>query len=227
VAELARLAVPAASVRLVPPGTDTGLFQPDGPAAARGQRTRLLMFSTMADGTEVAIGIHTLTHLPDAELVVAGGPASSKAGRDRTCRSLTRLARQLGVADRLTFTGKLTRAAAPALMRSADLLLSLSPWRLSGTVTLDAMACGVPVLACPAGLAEDAVIDGVTGFLLPSAAPTLLAGRIHALLASPMIAEGYGIAAACRARERYTWTRIARETLTAYQSLAATSAHAA
>ena len=44
-------------------------------------------------------------------------------------------------------------------------------------------------------------------------------GRIRQLLASPMLLQGYGIAAADRASTRYSWERIARETLAVYERL--------
>jgi D-inositol-3-phosphate glycosyltransferase len=231
VTELARMGVHPTSIKLVPPGVDTELFRPSGPAARRGSRARLLMITSMADGAEPAIVLRALAHLPDAELVIAGGPARSALARDRGCRALTRLARQLGLTDRLVFTGKLRRADVPTLLRSADLVVNLTATHPFDTVTLDAMACGVPVLATAAGLHEDAVIDGITGFLVRSATPLLVADRIRTLLASPMLREGYGIAAASRAQERYSWTRIGLEMVTIYQALvshgADTSADAA
>jgi glycosyltransferase involved in cell wall biosynthesis len=46
---------------------------------------------------------------------------------------------------------------------------------------------------------------------------SLLARRIRQLLASPMLLQGYGIAAADRARARYSWERIGQETLAVYE----------
>jgi len=45
----------------------------------------------------------------------------------------------------------------------------------------------------------------------------LLASRIRQLLARPMLVEGYGLAAADRIRSRYSWGRIAAETIAAYE----------
>jgi glycosyltransferase involved in cell wall biosynthesis len=79
------------------------------------------------------------------------------------------------------------------------------------------MACGTPVAATAAGSLSEAVIDSVTGVLVPPARPGLLARELRRLLASPLRLEGYGIAAADRARARYSWDRISRETLAVYQ----------
>jgi glycosyltransferase involved in cell wall biosynthesis len=221
VSELTRLGVAPAAIKLVPPGVDTSFFHPNGPSARRGDRARLLMVTSSADESESAAVLPALTHLRGVELVIAGGPGSGGRGRDRASRGLTRFARQLGLADRLVLAGPLNRPDAPALLRSADLLVNLASTHPFDAVTLDAMACGVPVLAAAAGgLPADAIVDGVTGFLLPSAAPGPIADRIHRFLTSPMAAEGYGIAAASRAQERYAWARIGREMLAVYQSVA-------
>ena len=108
----------------------------------------------------------------------------------------------------------------PALMRSADVLVHLTTaWPLA-VVPVEAMACGLPVIASEAY--ADAVIHGNTGFLVSPAASadsTLLARRIGDLLANPMLRDGYRIAAASRAASRYSWERIGQETEAVYEAL--------
>jgi glycosyltransferase involved in cell wall biosynthesis len=219
VTELARLGVPQASIKVVPAGVDTGQFRPSGPAARRDGRPRLITVAPLAERGVLAGILQALTRVPEAELVIAGGPARDELGRDRGYRAVNRIARQLGVQDRLVCTGRVSRAAAPALLRSADLLVSMTSAAPFGMVALDAMACGLPVVAVAAGLHLDVVIDKITGYLVPADDSRLLAARIGQLLASPMLREGYGIAAASRAQDRYSWLRIGAETLAVYESL--------
>ncbi len=219
VAELARLGVPQASIKVVPAGVDTGQFRPSGPTARRDGRPRLITVAPLAERSELAGILRALTWVPEAELVIADGPARDGQSRDRGHRAVSRMARQLGVQDRLVFAGRVSRAAAPALLRSADLLVSMTSAESFGVVALDAMACGLPVVAVAAGLHLDMVIDKITGYLVPADDSRLLAARIGQLLASPMLREGYGIAAASRARDRYSWPRIGAETLAVYESL--------
>ena len=63
------------------------------------------------------------------------------------------------------------------------------------------------------------MIDSTTGLVVPPRQPRQLALRIRRLLGNSMQLEAYGIAAADRARSRYSWERIARETLAAYGSV--------
>jgi len=211
--------LPAASVRVVPPGVDTGRFCPDGPAAARGDGPRLLAVGSPGDEPGLVTALYALAELPNAELVVAGGPSRGRLRRDPGYRELTELARRLDVADRLTCTGAVREADMPELMRSADVLVHLTQDRELAMVPVEAMACGTPVIAAADRAAGDAVIHENTGFLVPPDQPAQLVRRIRQLLANPMLLEGYGIAAARRAADRFSWERIGQETLNVYTAV--------
>jgi glycosyltransferase involved in cell wall biosynthesis len=211
--KLAGLGVPRASIRVVPWGVDTGRFAPEGPVAKRNGRPRLLAVRQSADEPGLDTVIRALTEIPEAELLIAGGPSGSGPAN----QDLAGLARDLGVVDRVTFTGDVSRTHLPALLRSADLLLSGEWEDPSGAVALQAMACGTPVAASTAGVVGDAVIDGTTGFLVPPGQPSALASRIRRLFASPMQLDAFSIAAVDRVRSRYSWDRIGRETVQAYE----------
>jgi D-inositol-3-phosphate glycosyltransferase len=216
--DLGRLGLPPASVRVVPPGLDTARFTPAGPGAERGQRSRLVTVWAPGEGQAVATAVRALAEVPGTELVVA---SSAVLGDDPEFRAITLLARQLRVHDRLICAGELTRDGIPPLMRSADVLVQLTQNRPCAMVPAEAMACGTPVIAsAAAGAHRDAVVPGHTGFLVPPGDHAVLARRIRQLLGSPVLFEGYGIAAANRARSRYAWERIAGETLAVYEALA-------
>jgi glycosyltransferase involved in cell wall biosynthesis len=213
--------VPRTSVTVVPFGVDNDEFVPEGPVAKRNGRSRLLAVVpsdlTMAQQQGLGVLVRMLARVPGAELVVAGGPARSQLTKEPAYRDLIRLAERFGVADRLVFTGKVAADGLPPLLRSADLLVSAAPYDPAGGVAIAAMACGTPVAACAADGLTDAVLDGTTGVLVPPGRPDLLAQRVRLLLASPLRLEAFGIAAADRARARYSFDRISRETLAAYE----------
>ena len=215
--ELASLGVPRAAIRVVPSGVDTGQFAPEGPVAKRNGRPRLLTVGPLTERQGVDIVIRSLAEVPEAELVVAGGPARTRLSQDHVYQQLSSLARELGVAGRVSFTGRVRPRELPALLRSADMLLSAAWDEPFGTVALQAMACGKPVVASAVGIYPDAVIDGTTGALVPPGRPSLLARRVRGLLSSPLQLEAFGIAAADRARARYSWERIGQETASAYE----------
>ncbi len=155
--------------------------------------------------------------MPGAELRLAGTPVPGQPGGDKVQRELSRLAGKLRVADRVSFAGDTGWEDLPALLRSADVLVSAAWDLLFDAAALEAMACGTLVAAPAVGFYADAVIDGTTGVLVPPGQPAVLARRIRRLLSSPMQLDAFGIAAADRARSRYSWDRIARETVTAYE----------
>ena len=214
--DLASLGVPRSSISVVPFGVDTDRFSAEGPIAPRSERPRLIAVAThlRRDGLETAV--RALAEIPDAELLIVGGPARPMLRRDETCCDLARLAGSLGVSDRVKFTGQVSQDDMPALLRSADLMVDMSWYDPFGMSCLEAMACGTPVIASAIGGHFDTVVDGTTGVLVPPGQPGALARRIRRLLASPMLLEGYGIAAADRAQARYSWDRVARETVAVY-----------
>jgi glycosyltransferase involved in cell wall biosynthesis len=214
--DLTRLGVPRRSIRVVPCGVDTDEFTPEGPVAERTTRPRLVTMADLSEHDALANLLRALSKVPGADLVVAGGPPSDQLRDDLGFRRLVKLADYLGVSGQVTFAGQVGRTALPPLLRSADLLVSVSEYDPTGALAVQAMACGTPVIASAAGGQVDAVLDGTTGILVPPGRPALLAQRIRQLLAHPMLLEAFSVAAADRARSRYSWDRIAHETIAVY-----------
>jgi glycosyltransferase involved in cell wall biosynthesis len=217
VSDLASLGVPRSGISVLPFGVDATHFTAEGPIAPRGEQPRLVAVAThlKRDGLETVV--RALAEIPDAELIIVGGPARPMLRRDEECCDLARLAGRLGVSDRVKFAGQVSQDDMPALLRSADLMIDVSWYEPFGMASLEAMACGTPVIASAIGGHLDTVVDGTTGLLVAPGQPKALARRIRKLLANPMLLEGFGIAAADRAQARYSWERIGRETLAVYQ----------
>jgi len=217
--ELAMLGIPRQSISVVPSGVDTDQFTPDGPAARRGKSPRLLSVARPVKHKGLEETLRALTAIPDAELVIAGGPPKAQLRNDREYRRLAKLATSLGVMNRVKFCGRVGHRDMPALLRSADLLINVPWYEPCGRAALEAMACGTPVVASAVGGHNDSVVDGSTGVLVPPQEPDVLARKVRDLLNSPMLLQGYGIAAADRARSRYSWDRIGQETLAVHQQV--------
>jgi glycosyltransferase involved in cell wall biosynthesis len=215
--ELARLSVPKAAVRVIPCGIDTELFTPDGDRAECGTRPRLIAVAPGAATRGLESVVRALTQLPEAELVIIGGPDARHMPRTGRFRDLAQLGTAVGVRKRVTFAGEVEPAALPALLRSADIMVSASPYEPAGTAVVQAMACGTPAVVSAVGAHTDAVVDGITGLLIAPEHPAMLAHRVRMLLARPALLQAYGIAAADRARSRYSLHRIGQETAAAYE----------
>jgi D-inositol-3-phosphate glycosyltransferase len=218
--ELAAYGVPPGSVHPVPCGVDVALFRPAGPAARRGDRPRVVTVGPVLAHAGVDTAVEALCHVPDAELIVAGGPVRAELERDPEVVRLRRLALARGVAGRVVFTGRIRHEDVPALIRSADAAVSVPPYVPSGVAAVEAMACGVPVVVSAVGGHLDTVTDGVTGLYVPPHVPSALAARLRRLLTDPRLGSSLGAAAVARARERHAWTRIAAETEAVYDRVA-------
>jgi glycosyltransferase involved in cell wall biosynthesis len=222
-ADLTRIGVPRRSSTVIPWGADTAEFTPDGPAASRSGRPRMISITDLDAYDETRLLVRILSRVPDAELVVVGGPAHNRLADDPAHRKLAAEAHSLGVADRVIFTGDVRRDALPPLLRSADLLVSTAEYEPTGAVAVEAMACGTPVAAFAAGAQADAVIDRTTGVLIQPGRPAQFAQRLRQLLASPMQLSACSVAAADRVQSRYSWDRIARETAELYDQVVASA----
>ena len=224
--ELVRLGGDRRRVSVVPCGVDLDRFRPDGPAEPRPQlsgpaRPRVLAVARLVERKGVGDVVEALAHVPEAELVIAGGPDRADLHRDPEVRRLKTLAERAGVVDRVDFRGRVGRRELPALLRSADVAVCVPWYEPFGIVPLEAMACGVPVVASSVGGLIDTVTDGATGIHVPPRDPLRLAGALNALIADPGRARALGAAGARRARERYGWDRIAGATLEAYSGAVA------
>lgn len=200
--ELLRLAaagVPRSRTVVIPRGVDVDLFQPQGEAARR--RVKRIVSRT---GDGVADVIAALPWLPDAELLVTGPFSAGEAGR------LGQRARELGVHERIRSTGPVAREDMPALLHSADVVACVPRQPMWDAWPLEAMACGVPVVATAVGGLNDAVIDGVTGVLVPPGEVKPLIRSLREVLEDAMLRTSCGIAAMDRVQARHTWPDVAR-----------------
>lgn len=214
---LIRLGVPRNHIAVVPYGVDVERFRRQGPVAARAGKQRLLHVGALTPESGAVTVIRALSALPDVELVLAGGPVPGALDDDREVRRLRTLAEQFGVADRVTVLGQVPHSSVAKLMRGSDVVLSLPRSTNSGMVALEAMACGVPVIASAVGAHLDSVVDGVTGLLVPPDRPALTARLTRELLADPTRRTAIGFAGADRVRSRYTWERISHELVRVYE----------
>lgn len=218
--ELARMGADKAKITVVPCGVDLNLFQPLGPAEERQhKRKRLVCLSRLVERKGTADVINALTVLPGVELVIAGGPQASKLDDDPEAQRLKQIAKDLGIADRVIFRGRVERAQVPPLLRSADAVVCYPWYEPFGIVPLEAMACGVPVVVAQVGGLVDSVVDGVTGIHVPPRAPIALAQALRELLADEKRCMQLALAGTRRANRRYGWARIASDTLAVYNDV--------
>lgn len=221
-ADLVTLGARRRDIDVIPHGVDTDLFTPDGPAAPRSDQPRLVAAGPMISATGFDVAIHAMPGLNDAELIIAGSRPPGAAGRwsldnDDEAARLRALADKLGVADRIRLTDLPPRHSLPKLLRSADIVVCTPSRETPGTTVIEAMACGRPIVATAVGELLDIVIEGTTGTLVPPRNPTALTRALRELLRDPIRLDGFGLAAADRARVRHAWSRVTDEVTRTYE----------
>jgi len=205
VRELVRLGVPRGRISVVPSGVDADHFCPHGPSQPRDpRRPRILSVGRLVPRKGFDDVIRGLRLVPSAECLIIGGPAQRELAR--SCR----------VADRVRLVGAVPREEMPRWYRSAD-VVACAPWyEPFGLTPLEAMACGVPVVATAVGGLIDTVVDGLTGDLVPPRDPTALGRALRTVIADPVRRMGYATAGMDRARQCYTWERTATRLAAVY-----------
>ncbi|TDP96466.1 glycosyltransferase involved in cell wall biosynthesis [Labedaea rhizosphaerae] len=217
--ELARMDVPREKISVVPCGVDTDQFSVDGPVPAKKLPRRIVSVGRLVPRKGFADLVAALPALSGTELVIAGGPAQGQLSDDPEAARLRALAAELGVADRLSLLGQVSRDDMPALLRSADVVACVPWYEPFGIVPLEAMACGAPVVAAAVGGLTDTVVDGVTGVHVPARDRSALVAALRGLLADASRRAEFGAAGRDRVCSRYTWSRVAVDTVRAYQKV--------
>ena len=112
------------------------------------------------------------------------------AGEGELMASLRAMAKELGIADAVSFIGRCERIA--ELLAVSDVCALSSTAEGFSNSILEYMAAGRPVVATDVGGAREAIVDGETGYLVPSDDDEQMANRIIALLQDPERARAMG-----------------------------------
>jgi glycosyltransferase involved in cell wall biosynthesis len=131
-------------------------------------------YALLATAALVRHGVPVTLH------IIGGDPGPDHGEASQRARIL-HTARHLGLGDRVRLHGELEPAQVRAHLQRADVLLHSSLSEGLPTVVLEAMACGLPVVATDVGGTSEAVRDGVEGFLIPPRDPGAAERALSAL----------------------------------------------
>jgi glycogen(starch) synthase len=202
-------------VHLIPPGVNPSLFEGpfEDPFAGIG-RPRVLFVGRLAPqkGVHTLVAAAGLLEDPSVRVLLVGDGPERKA--------LEREAERIDAGDRLRFLGFFAHERLPAAMAHADVLVLPSLYEELGTVLLEAMWAGLPIVASRTGGIPDVIEDGVNGLLVPPGDPEALARAIDRLLADRALA--YRLSEGARARGKdYDWEVLAERVLRVYRGVTA------
>jgi glycosyltransferase involved in cell wall biosynthesis len=134
-------------------------------------------------------------------------------------RQLREAAYDLGLSDRVVFTGR--RSDVPDLIAASNVVVIASEAEPFGRVALEAMAFGKPVVGTSAGGLPEVVGHEETGLLVPPRRPDAIAEALLRLVQDPALAERLGRCGHARVRERFALAEAVRRTEALYDEIAA------
>ncbi|MGD9712504.1 MAG: glycosyltransferase, partial [Thermomicrobiales bacterium] len=158
--------------------------------------------------------------LEDAKLVIVGGetPEPDSAATPEI-GAIHRLARDLGVADRVFIVGKRRREELRHYYGAGDVMVTTPWYEPFGLTPLEAMACGRPVIGSNVGGIKYTVQHQRTGLLVDPEEPAALAAALHSLLTNPSKSREFGERGRRRVESMFTWQVVARRTGDLYSDL--------
>lgn len=196
--------IPAAKAELIMNGVDTVRFAPQLPAAV-----------TPWAGQDVFV-IGTVGRLQDvkdqASLIEAFALLRARGANERVRlaivgdgplrEKLAQKARELGVLELIWFPG--ARNDIPELMRAFDVFALSSIAEGTPVTLLEAMACGLPVVATKVGGIPEVVQEGVNGALVPASNPAALADALEKYVEDAVRVAAHGAAARTAIERHYS-----------------------
>ncbi len=204
------------AIEMVYPGVDPTEFHPglDGRAIREkhglGTRPMLLscgrLYHRKGQDALLRAVPALMREVPDVCVVLVG------EGMNR--QVLGDLARELGIADRVVFAGSVPRAELPLYYAACDVFVMTYRQKTLGEtldsegfgmVLVEANACGKPSVAHHVGGVSDAIVDGVTGFLIEEGDEPSLVQTLSRLLRDPALRATIGAAGRARVERELTW----------------------
>lgn len=218
----------AERIRMVPCGFDAGEFGPLHRLRARSELGLdlgaddfvILQLGRLVPRKGIDNVIRSLAFLservPARLLVVGGDGPDPDAKRTPEIGRLRQVALEAGVADKVHFLGHRPRQSLRRHYAAANVFVTTPWYEPFGITPLEAMACGIPVVASAVGGLQYTVTDGVTGYLVPPRDPASLAQSLSHLHANPRLTLAMGRAGMRRVRSLFTWERVTKMLLDVY-----------
>ena len=211
---VADMGVPRHRISIVPVGVDCEVFRPSS-----GPRTPGLILATASADSPLK-GLVPLvealakvrTEHPHAHLTIVGRPRLGSPAQQAI--------ESLGLDDAVTFTGALEAHQIVELYDRAEVAVVPSLYEGFSLPAVEAMACGVPLVATTGGALPEVVgPDGGAALVVPPNDPSALAAAMGRVLSDAELRSRLGTAGRQRVLTRFTWQATARATAAEYENL--------
>ncbi|CAN5625191.1 glycosyltransferase family 4 protein [soil metagenome] len=207
--------VPMERMHVVPVGVDPELFRPVDTVV---RRPGHLITTASADVAMKGLSFllealaKLRTERDDLHLTVIG--------RKKEGGKSAETIEKLGLTDVVEFVTGVTDQRIVELYSEAELAIVPSLYEGFSLPAIEAMSCGVPVVATTGGALPEVVgADGVTALLVPPGDSEALAARINGALADPALRAKIGAAGRKRVKDQWSWRHTAERTVEQYRLL--------
>ena len=228
---LVEFGVPADRITIIRPGVDAERFSPKAASAqavrrrlTQGDEVVLMTIGRLQRRKGHDLVLQTLATLgpespPVRYVVVGGGPEEPR---------LQQMARELGVAERVTFVGAVPAEELPGYYAAADIFVHPNrndggDFEGFGIVLLEAAASGLPVIAGDTGGSPEAVENGSTGVLVSGVSVDQLKTVLLELIRSPFRRRTMGEAGRTMVLSEFSWDHAAASVAAIHERVASSS----
>jgi glycosyltransferase involved in cell wall biosynthesis len=201
-----RLALPACArgqiIEIPENGVDLSVWSPPAEPVPPANPARFVFIGRLVSWKRLDFVLRALAAIPGAQLEVIGNGPKHPAWSS--------LAERLGIADRVHWLGWLPQPECARILQGATALLLPSIYECGGAVVLEAMACGIPVVATAWGGPAD-YLDSTCGILVDPLSPQAIThgfvDAMQTLIADPLLRERLGSAGRKRVEELFDWNQ--------------------
>lgn len=226
------MGVATEKVCTIPPGVDLELFRPLSRDSSRAEiglspADQVVLFVGRIDPIK---GIDTLieaarimlgrgNHDRPPTFVIVGGDLDGNGVPTGPLALVADAINERGISANFRLVGSQPQDELPAYYAAADVVAVPSRYESFGLVAVEALACGVPVVASRAGGLRYTIDEGTAGLLVKPQSPELLAAALETILRGEALRAAMA-AAARPSVERYDWANIAQQVMHVYRRLA-------
>ena len=219
----------AAKISVIPPGVDADYFHPP-----KGKESLKEELGLSSDPVVFTLGrldprkgfdlyfraaAQVRKQLGDenrVQFVLSAGTSDDNKHEAQERNRLQELIKSLSIEDDIIWREVLPESDIPRYYGASDLFVMPSRYELFGIVMLEAMACGVPVVATKFGGPPEVIVDGETGRLVDPTDIESFAAAIAELIRDPDRRKRMGEAARKAIESKYSWNRLAERHLQLY-----------
>jgi len=159
----------------------------------------------------IECGVNICSRYPEINFKLTGkGPLFEK---------LQKIVQESGYEDRFEFLGHVDKSKLIELYQNATIFVLPSHYEGLPTTLLEAMSCGLPVVATAVSGNLDVIESGENGILVPLKSPDKMAEAVSSLLEDENLRTKLGIAARATIEEKFTWDAISNKILRCYDSI--------